>query len=50
MYYTVQRDPEKHGMKIQCIDNNPSEKKWHSAVEFLSVSVLPEDDPVGSKH
>jgi hypothetical protein len=37
-------------MKIQCIDNNPSEKKCRNAIEFLSISVLPEDDPVGLKH
>jgi hypothetical protein len=50
VYYTLQREAAKHGMKIQCIDNNPFEKKCHSAIEFLSISVLPEDDPVGSKH
>jgi hypothetical protein len=45
------REATKYRIKIQCVDDNyPAEKKWRSATEFLSISVLPEDDPVVSKH
>jgi hypothetical protein len=50
VYYTLQREAAKHGIENTVLIIIHPRRKWRSAIEFLSISVLPEDDPVGSKH